>query len=191
MIFGSAGHCAAIGHKNSDSGAVGINGRREADEAVKVRDRVNAILRSKGYNVVEDNPTESLREYLARIKPGPASVVVEFHFDCADDPKPTGTSCLVGDDSNATSQAFARELAEAVHGVLGIKLRDGGDGDGILFEHDSHRGRLGLMREAGTVALLEICFISNPDDMAKYDELFEPMCQAIAQVIGKYEDLIK
>jgi N-acetylmuramoyl-L-alanine amidase len=193
MIFSSAGHCAAKGHKNYDPGAVNSAGRLEAQEAVKVRDRVNAILRSRGYNVIEDNPTESLREYLNRIKPGPASVVVEYHFDAASNPAATGCSTLVGDDSSKTSQAFAKELSAAVGSALGVKVRDGGDGDGILFEKDSHRGRLGLMREAGTVCLLEVCFISNPSDMQKYDDpaKFEAMCQGIATVIGKYEDLIK
>lgn len=193
MIFSSAGHCNARNHPNRDSGAVGVGGRWEADETVKVRDRVNAILRSRGYSVVEDNPTESLKEYLARIKPGPASVVVEYHFDAAANATATGCSALVGDNSSKTSQAFARELGQAVGNSLGIRVRDGGDGDGILFERESHRGRLGLMREAGTVCLLEICFISNPSDMQKYDDpaKFEAMCQGIASVIGKYEDLIK
>lgn len=191
MIFSSAGHCNARNHKNTDSGAVGFNGRWEADETVKVRTRINEILRSKGYNVVEDNPTESLKEYLNRVKPGPASVVVEYHFDAADSATATGCSVLVGDDSNKTSQAFARELAEAISKTLDVKLRDGGDGDHIIFEKDSHRGRLGLMRKAGTVALVEVCFISNPSDMKKYDDNFEALCQSIAAVIGKYEDLIK
>lgn len=193
MIFPSSGHCHVRGHKNTDSGAVGVNGRWEADEAFKVKTRVIQILEAKGYNVITDNPTESLKEYLARIKPGPASVVVEFHFDAAANPKATGCSVLVGDDSSKTSQSMAAELAQVISTSLGIKLRDGGDGDKILFEKDSHRGRLGLMREAGTVALVEICFISNPDDMAAYDDpaKFEAMCQGIATVLGKYEDLIK
>lgn len=193
MIFSSAGHCNARNHPNRDSGAVGVGGRWEADETVKVRDRVNAILRSRGYSVIEDGPTESLRQYLARIKPGPASVVVEFHFDASANPKASGCSVLVGDDSSKNSQNMARELGQAISTSLGIRLRDGGDGDGILFEKESHRGRLGLMREAGTVALVEVCFISNPDDMAAYDDLskFEAMCQGVANVIGKYEDLIK
>lgn len=193
MIFLSSGHCHVRGHKNTDSGAVGVNGRWEADEAFKVKTRVIQILEAKGYNVITDNPTESLKEYLARIKPGPASVVVEFHFDAAANPKATGCSVLVGDDSSKTSQSMAAELAQVISTSLGIKLRDGGDGDKILFEKDSHRGRLGLMREAGTVALVEICFISNPDDMAAYDDpaKFEAMCQGIATVLGKYEDLIK
>lgn len=193
MIFLSAGHCNARNHKNTDSGAVGISGRWEADEAVKVRNRVVAILESKGYNVITDNPTESLREYLARIKPGSASVVVEYHFDASANSAATGTSTLVGDDSSKNSQNMAAELSQATATALGIKLRDGGDGDKILFEKDSHRGRLGLMREAGTVALHEVCFISNPSDMAAFDDpaKFEAMCQAHAAIIGKYEDLIK
>lgn len=191
MIFSSAGHCNARGHKNEDSGAVGINGRWEADEAVKFRNRVNQYLRAKGYTVKQDSDTESLREYLKRIQPGPASVVVEYHFDCADYPTATGCSALVADGAHAMNRLFAQELAETVHKILGIKLRDGDDGDGILFESDSHRGRLGLMREAGTVALLEICFISNPNDMAQYDAHFEELAEAIANVIIKYEEKIR
>lgn len=191
MIFSSAGHCNARGHKNEDSGAVGVNGRWEADESVKLRNRVNQIIRSSGYTVKQDSDSESLSEYLNRIQPGPASVVVEYHFDCADSPKATGCSALVADGANEMSKSFGKELAEAVHTVLGIRLRDGDDGDGILFESDSHRGRLGLMREAGTVALLEICFISNPSDMALYDAHFEQLAEAIAQVIIKYEDKIR
>lgn len=191
MIFSSAGHCNARGHKNEDSGAVGVNGRWEADEAVKFRNRVNQYIRANGYTVKQDSDTESLREYLQRIQPGPASVVVEYHFDYADYPTATGCSALVADGAHVMNRLFAKELAETVHNILGIKLRDGGDGDGILFESDSHRGRLGLMREAGTVALLEICFISNPNDMAQYDAHFEELAEAIAKVIIKYEDKIR
>ena len=191
MIFSSAGHCNARGTKNEDSGAVGINGRWEADETVKVRTRVNEILRARGYNVIEDEPTESLREYLGRIQTGPASVVVEFHFDADDNASANGCSAFVMDDANASSQAFGKELTTAIHETLGVRVRDGGDGDGIEFESDSHRGRLGLVHKAGATALVEICFISNPDDMAKYDANFEALCQALAGVIGKYEDLIK
>lgn len=190
MIFSSAGHCNARGHKNYDPGAVSGN-RTEADEAVKVRTRVNQILRERGYSVIEDRPEESLREYLARIQPGPASVVVEYHFDAAANPKATGCSALVADNASKNSIQFGNKLAAAVGQSLGIRVRDGGDGDGILFERESHRGRLGLMREAGTVCLLEVCFISNPDDMKAYDTNFEKMCQAIASVIGEFEDAIK
>lgn len=194
MIFLSAGHLNTrnIKHK-TDPGAIGVNGRWEADEAVKVRDRVTAILVSRGYNVINDGPQETLREYLARIKPGPASVVAEYHFDASANATATGTSTLVGDDSKKNSQSMAAELSKATSDTLGIRLRDGGDGDMILFERDAHRGRLGLMREAGIVALHEVCFISNPNDMAAFDDpiKFEAMCQAHAAILGKYEDLIK
>lgn len=193
MVFASGGHCHIRGHKNTDSGAVGPDGRWEADLAFKMKTRVIEILESKGYNVITDLPTESLKEYLARIKPGPASVVVEYHFDASVNPKATGTSSLVADNATKHSIGLGAELAEATSRILGIKLRDGGDGDKVLFEKESHRGRLALMREAGTVVLHEVCFISNPDDMAAFDDptKFEALCQAHATIIGKYEDLIK
>ena len=189
MIFLSAGHLNTrnLKHK-TDPGAVGVNGRWEADEAVKIRDRVTAILVSKGYNVINDGPQETLREYLARIKPGPASVVLEYHFDAA--ANATGTSTLVGDNSGKTSQNMAAELTKSTSDILGIKLRDGGDGDMIIFEKDSHRGRLGLMREKGIVALLELCFISNPDDLKAYDANKEVLAGKIADILIKYDALI-
>ena len=60
---------------------------------------------------------------------------------------------------------------------------------GVILETTSHRGRLGLMREEGTVSLLEICFITNPDDIKKYQENKLMLAKEIAKIIFKYENL--
>lgn len=156
MKFISSGHCTAKG-KNYDPGAVGVNKRTEAAETLKIRNRVVEIIKSKGYNdIITDADGESLGEYLFRIKPGTASVCVEFHFN-AFNGKATGTEVVVGDDADRLDVAFATELANVTSCVVGLLKRSGG----VIRESKTARKRLGLMRETGIVALVEVCFIDG------------------------------
>ena len=181
MIFCSAGHNPK-GIK-TDSGAVG-NGYREADLAVEFRNLVSAELARMGVQFVTDRDDERLAEYLERIKTGSGSVVLEFHFDASDNPKATGCTSIIGGDADRLDIAFARELANATSLVLGIKNR------GVISETASHRGRLGLMRENGTVSLLELCFISNPNDLKAYHAKKNVLAKEIAKILVRYESLI-
>lgn len=181
MIFVSAGHNP--GGVKPDPGAIG-NGKREADLTLEFRNLVTAELHKQGAKFITDNDNERLGEYLSRIKTGTGSVVLEFHFDAAASAKATGTTVLIGGDADKNDKAFAKELVEATATILGIKNR------GVLSETESHRGRLGLTRESGTVALLELCFISNPSDLAAYDKGKIALAQAIADILIKYENLI-
>ena len=74
--------------------------------------------------------------------------------------------------------------APATSLVLGIKNR------GVISETASHRGRLGLMRENGTVSLLELCFISNPNDLKAYHAKKNVLAKEIAKILVRYESLI-
>lgn len=172
----------SAGHHNKDSGAVG-NGYQENKLTMEFRDLVVAECLKKGLKVITDKDTETLGEYLRRIQTGSGSVVIEFHFDAATVKTATGTTALVGDDADRLDKAFANELTLATSSILGIKNR------GVKSESDSHRGRLGLMREQGTVALLEICFISNENDMKAYQKNKKQLAYAIAGVIEKFENL--
>ena len=181
MIFISAGHNPK-GIKQ-DPGALG-NGFHEADLAVEFRNLVVALLRAKKIEVTTDKDDERLGTYLERIKTGNGSVVLEFHFDAAASSSATGTTVLIGNDADRLDKAFAKELVEACASTLSIKNR------GIKTEAESHRGSLGLMREQGTVALLEICFISNPDDLEKYRQNKMSLASKIAEIVERYEKLI-
>ncbi len=186
MKFISAGHCNIKG-PNYDPGAVGINRRTEAQETIRVRDRVIELINEKGYqDVIKDGDSESLKEYLARIKPGNGSVVMEFHFN-AFNKVATGTEVVVGMDADRLDMAMAQDLADVSSCVMGIKKRSGG----VINEGQSHRGRLGLMRETGIVSLVEVCFIDNPADMAAYDRSFDSLCNAYADIAIKFDNLIK
>lgn len=181
MIFISSGHNT---EGQRDPGAVSKYGV-EAELAQDFKEMVIPILAAMGYSVVTDRNNEKLADYLRRIKPGNASVVIEFHFDAALDPNATGTTVLIGDDSDRLDRLFADELSKAISETLNIRNR------GVKTEKNSPRGRLGLMREAGTVALVEICFITNPNDMKKYHSKKLELAAKIAKIIKKYEDLVK
>jgi N-acetylmuramoyl-L-alanine amidase len=181
MIFISAGHNPK-GIK-TDSGAVG-NGYTEANLAVEFRNLVIEVLKVKNIPYVSDKDDERLAQYLERIKSGNASVVLEFHFDASDKPTATGSTGLVSMDADRLDNAFAKELVEATSFRLGIKNR------GVINEAQSHRGRLGLMRENGIVCLLELCFISNKNDVDAYQENKEQLAKDIAEIVIKYEKMI-
>ncbi|MNR04572.1 N-acetylmuramoyl-L-alanine amidase [compost metagenome] len=138
----------------------------------------------KKVKVITDNDDERLGEYLKRIQTGSGSVVLEFHFDAAASPTATGTTALIGNDADRLDKAFAKELVEATSSILGIKNR------GVKSEAESHRGSLGLMREQGIVALLELCFISNPDDLKKYQANKKALAIKVAEIVEHYEKMI-
>lgn len=184
-VFISAGHNPK-GIK-TDSGAV-ANGYVEAEQMVIFRDLVLKHYKSminSSYKVISDNDDETLKQYLDRIQTGEGSVVIEFHLDAFPSPETSGISVWVGDEADKMDLAFAKELTEIGAKVLGIKNR------GIHPEKESFHKKLGLMRENGIVCLVEICPITNKSDMQKFQENKFTLAYKFAQVIKKYEDMIK
>jgi N-acetylmuramoyl-L-alanine amidase len=172
----------SAGHHLRDSGALG-SGTQENLETIKFRDLVVTICKAKGLKVITDNDNETLSQYLNRIQTGDGSVVLEFHFD-ASNGKASGCTAIVGVDADKNDKAFGQELADGCSQILGIPNR------GVVSEAESHRGRLGLMRESGIVCLLEICFIDNGNDMAKYNANKQTLASFVANIVEKYENLI-
>jgi len=171
---------SSAGHHLNDSGAIGVNGRKENVETMLFRDMVNSQLRILEKTVVQDNDNESLGQYLGRINPTDNDVVIEPHFN-AFNGKATGVEVLVADNANSRSKAMAKELVDGYAAIMGIANR------GVKTESQSARGRLGLMRKKGAVALVEICFIDNPNDMKAYDSNRVNLACFTAQVIAKYD----
>ena len=181
MIFISAGHNPK-GLK-VDPGAVG-NGYKEADLAVEFRDLVCKHLTILGDPFTKDNDDERLGTYLERIKTGPASVVIEYHFDASANPSATGCTSLIEIEADRLDKAFAQELVNEGSTILGIKNR------GVKSEAESHRGSLGLMREHGILCLYEVAFISNKQDMQLYQANKEKLAIRHAAIIHKYEKML-
>ncbi len=181
MIFISAGHNPK-GIK-TDPGAV-ANGYREADLTIEIRDLVCAELDRLGVKYIKDLDTETLGQYLSRVQTGNASVVVEFHFDAANSVA-SGSTGVVEQEADRLDKLFAKEMVDACSNVLNIKNR------GVIAETQTHRGKLGLMREEGIICLLEVAFIDNVDNIHAYQCSKRALALTLAPIIKKYEDLIK
>jgi N-acetylmuramoyl-L-alanine amidase len=133
---------------------------------------------------VTDFDEEALPQYLTCIKTGSGSVVIEYHLDAAATLTATGTTGLVEEEADRLDKAFAKELTDSTAATLGIRNR------GVISEADSHRGRLGLMREDGVICLIELCFISNKSDLQALFNNMQRLAAQHAQIIARYERLV-
>ena len=184
MIFISSGHNSQSKTIKADPGAVNKDGIREGDLTIEFKGLVQQALRRLNMPFTSDTEEESLAMWLQRAQTGPGSVVLEFHFDAAASDTATGCTALVGDDADWLDKAFAKELSDTTATLLGIRNR------GVVSEKDSHRGRLGLMREQGIVSLLELGFITNAANLSAYHAHKIDLAGAIALILQKYEKVI-
>lgn len=185
MVFISAGHNLRGLNTKEDPGAVSKSGVKENEIAIEFRDLVCKELDSLGVKYIKDRNDERLADYLKRIQTGSGSVVIEFHCDSAVDSRATGCTGIIGSDADRLDWAFSKEVNKAFFETLRLKDR------GVITESQSHRGRLGLMREQGIVSLQEMFFISNPGDLSNYHTYKKILAVKVARIIKNYEDLIK
>jgi N-acetylmuramoyl-L-alanine amidase len=180
MIFISAGH--NTGGLKPDPGAI-ANGYMEAGLTVIIRNKVLAVLTARGVPFVSDKDSERLAEYLDRIKTGEGSVVLEFHFD-ASSPTASGCTALIEEDFTSDDKEFAWALSRATSEILKIRNR------GVFTESQSHRGKLGLMKENGIICLLEICFLTNQSDVDSFVTCIDSLAEAYADILIEFEKRI-
>lgn len=163
------------GHGKIVGGAVGFINERA--EAVKVVDRVYAILTNsyngRGYRYHEStaqNQSQNLANIVGYHNSKDRELDVSVHFNSAS-ASATGTECLYY-DAKSLSAKMSAAMAKA------LDIRDRGP---------KERKELYFLRNTTKPAiLLEVCFVSNKDDVAKYKANFERLCQAIAKTIADY-----
>jgi N-acetylmuramoyl-L-alanine amidase len=176
-IYLSGGHST---DPKEDRGASG-NGFIEGVEAYKLADAVYTNLLGRK-NVVLDKEDTILKETLAAFGRliGSKDIAVEFHFNASDNPSATGVEVLVPAPPSALEQLIATDLSATISKVLGIRDR------GVKTEAQSARGKLGWMRMNCENILVEVCFISNLNDMKQYKLHFNTLANNIASVLNKY-----
>ncbi|MDY3351885.1 N-acetylmuramoyl-L-alanine amidase [Riemerella anatipestifer] len=173
----------SAGHYTNDPGAI-YNGRKENFETMDFRNRLTYHLDKIGVKYITDKDHETNRQYQNRIKPGKGSVLLDIHFN-AGPITATGTECFIARNASAQSREMAGEICQTASKLMGIPNR------GVKVETQTRHGRLGILNlGAGIAVLWEICFISNPNDMAKYDAVKEQLAIEIAKICKKYDDLI-
>lgn len=187
-IYLSAGHSSKIGRnvdgKTIDNGASG-NGFVEGVVAEELRSLIVKELTKKHIHVITDGNNTVLSQTIQEFKKtaDKNSILVDIHLNASSNPKATGTETLVPNNPSILERQIAQDLSKVVSETLGIQVRGV---KGVKTEAESARGSLGFMRLIGENVLMEICFISNPSDMAKYTSNKQKLAENIADVLIKY-----
>lgn len=182
-IYVSAGHSAIEakkGEKPTDRGAAG-NGFIEGVEMAELRNIIVKELKVLGAEVIVDKDDTILTDTLKEFKPKTTEndIVVDLHMNSAS-PKATGVETLVPDPPTQFERSLAEKFSKTVSDILGIPMRGI---KGVKTEAESQHKRLGFMRLTGANMLLEVCFISNPNDMRVYREKRFELGKALAKVL--------
>ncbi len=170
------------GHSNTDPGAV--NGKvKEADLVVNFRNAVTHYLREAGLQVKTDGTGTKNDPLSAAVKliTG-SSVAVEFHMNAATSKQANGIETI----ALPKDKKLAQDLSRAVADALGSRLR--GD-NGWIDQSRSARGRLAYVNAGGLI--VELGFISNEDELARFNARYWLAAKAVAKVLIDYEKGIK
>lgn len=177
-VFISAGHSNTPGR---DRGAAG-NGYLEGDLTVELRDLLLAELSRIGIPALRDGNNSVTAETVQFIRKKllqPNSILVDFHFN-AGPAAATGAEVIVPASFSVFERDMADELSACIAATLQIRNR------GRKTEAQTARKQLAWMRMTGENILPEICFITNADDMRKYQQHKTELVQGIAKIIEKW-----
>lgn len=169
------------GHGAGDPGASGkLDGvtYREADETRNVVNLLAAELKKRGVDVVTyDTSRNAYKDYQTKSLSFPtANYVLEIHFNAVaqsgEDGKTKGVECYVTTTESGTGveEAICKNLAGVGLSNRGVKRKN--------FAVISAAKRAGM-----SAALLETCFIDDPDDLRLYINRREAVAAAIADGI--------
>jgi N-acetylmuramoyl-L-alanine amidase len=184
----TAGHQVLNGQ---GTGAHGVNG---FDEAVEARKLVNDIIahQKKWYKLdsYTDNDTDSLNAVIQKQVNAVNSdwVCLDVHFN-AGPATATGTEMLIPKEYTKHEIELAAALAKAVSNTLGIPKRKGRLLTlGVKTEDESQHSRIGMLSRPfkAVNVLAEICFISNPANVAVYRKEYWNLVKAISDELGNY-----
>lgn len=176
----------SAGHSNSDPGAVNSKVRnpkgdiyREADIVTDMRNMVALYLNRAGVEFTQDglgktNLPLSTAGKLAR----KAELAVEFHCNAFSDPKAKGVEALASEKHKDISQ----KLCKAVNKHMHIPLR--GSNDGWKSEGSGQHSKLYFVQQGGII--LELFFISNPEELAQWEQVKWLVAKEVAQVLIDY-----
>lgn len=176
--------CLDPGHGGSDPGAVGPNGIREKDVALKVALKVGNILKQRGINVVYTRTTDKrlgpteltdLQKRCEISNGANAKYTISIHCNSFDVPSANGIETFYYKGGSREGQ----RLAEAIqrHLIEDIGLTNRGTKDGSDLYVINHTNSASVLTELG--------FISNPreENILNSDSYQNRYANAIAKGI--------
>ena len=150
----------------------------EVDEARRVVERVAEMLDDRGVDVTvfHDDTSKTVSENLDTIvnfhNAQARDLDVSVHFNAyVETVEPMGTECLY-----VTQESLARRVADAI-AECGFVNRGPKYRDGLKFLNQTQMPSI----------LIEVCFVDSSADVERYEDRFDEVCKAIANVLGGTE----
>ena len=165
----------SAGHSNTDSGAV--NGTQtEANVVRDMRNMVAHYLREAKVNFRTDGTglTNLPLKEAGRLA-STAEIAVEFHCNSFHLPTAQGVEALAG----VKDKELSRKLCSAVSKHMNNTIR-GGDG-GWKDQGSGQHSRLFFVQQGGII--LELFFLSNPKELARWEEVKWLVAREVAEVL--------
>lgn len=166
------------GHRGKGTGANGF--LDEGSETIALRDLVVAELKKISALVVKDDDKAQLSAVVKSINSSCTKddVCLDIHFNAASSKSSTGVECLVRQNSSDKEKALASDICKRLSGVMQIKNR------GVKSDNEGAHSRLAMCSDIRcTAVLLEVCFVSNEDDVKKYQSNRYMVANAIAKAL--------
>lgn len=167
------------GHGGSDPGAT-AHGLTERDLMVELRDIVASKMLNLGVTVRTDGAWREnlpLRDAMALV-PG-SDVAIELHTNSVESPLARGVEVV----ARPEHKALAQRIASGIGQVLETSVRKAGG----YYDAEKHRKDRGWSNQAGFVRrgglIVEVFFLSNPAELAKYQAKKWLVAQAIVEAI--------
>ena len=162
----------SAGHSNVDPGAVGF-GRREADIAVDFRNKVAFYMDRANFSFeMDSNGTTNLPLKETVVKARKHLIGLEFHCNASTNPLATGVEILCAQKD----YKLAAKICVAIASCMGIRNR------GVKSENAGQHHRLAFVQAGGMI--VELFFISNPDDLRKYDEKSWTVAKSVVDTLA-------
>lgn len=161
----------SAGHSDTDPGAAG-NGYTEANIVMELRNIVSFYLHRAGveHGVDSGSITRNLPLRAAMMLARSYDIAIELHCN-AGPPTATGVETL----GKPAHTQLGKAICEAVSHVLGIRNR------GAKPEASGQHSRLGFVQAGGLI--VELFFITNPNDVAAYQAKKRLVGRAIAEIL--------
>lgn len=187
IMYITAGHSP----KGPDKGAISPYGIEGVEARKFVNDLAKALYK-KGVYVYTDNDGWNLRETIAWLgtKAKAPDITLDIHFN-AFNAISTGVECLIPVAHTEKELQVAGDIAAIIANTLTLPLRGGEKTrvKGVKTEVESQHPRLGILSNnklaAASNVLVELCFISNPNDMKSYRQNYEILIEKMCDYLWK------
>lgn len=169
----------SAGHSYKDPGATGTwQGKTitEADIVLDLRNKIAGVVKQRGYEIITDGDGEQNLPLSEAIKLAQGTnVAVELHCNAFHLSTATGVEVLAG----GNHKGLSNQISEVISTTLGIANR------GVKPEASGQHSRLGFISKGGGI-IVELMFITNPNDLTQYFENEDALADKLATTLIDY-----